>query len=73
MSILCIFLVISRGWTLLDALSYIVHLYSSLARKQTKICSYFCGIIVVKCFCIVCSSVISFSHVLCVPQSYSFF
>ena len=33
MSILCIFSVISKGWTLLDALSYIVHLYQQFGKE----------------------------------------
>ena len=33
MPICCTFLVICQGWTLVDALSYFVHHFCSLARK----------------------------------------
>ena len=67
------FSVISKGWTLLDALSYIVHLYQQFGKEINQDLQLFlwdtCGNV----FCIVSSSVIGFYHVLCVPKSNSFF
>lgn len=71
MSILCICFVISKGWIHLDALNNIVHHLKAVGKEINRSCNYFYGILVVWCFCIVSSSVISFSHVLCMPQSNS--
>jgi len=73
MPILCSFLVICKGWTLLEVVHTLYTCISRLARNKTRFCSYFCGILVILCFCIVSSYVISYSYVLDVSKPFPFF